>query len=149
MFMLVAALLTTAPAPAPAKKAETQEMVTARELQKMLFSQAQWTKTINQMVTQMNTGVGPGASMSEEKEQKLRAVLEEALPYDDMIEWSAEIYGSRFTEGELREMIAFYKTKTGSKLVSVLPEVAGIAALKMGSLLPQRLPALMKKHGLM
>lgn len=138
--------------PAPASKsAASPQLAAARELQKMLLPKTQWSKMVDGMLQQMAAGMAASGrnELQDPKRQKtMRLVIEEALPYDEMIEWSAEVYARRFTAAELNDVIKFYKTPSGAKLMAALPEIMGEAGLKMGQLLPQRLPGLMKKHGL-
>ena len=41
----------------------------------------------------------------------------------EIVDGIAQAYAARFTEAELRELIAFYKSPTGTKFVAVLPAV--------------------------
>jgi hypothetical protein len=61
---------------------------------------------------------------------------------------NAQVYGSRFNDKELNDIIAFYKTPTGTKMVREIPNITQEVAQKVGTLLPQRLPDLLKKHGI-
>jgi hypothetical protein len=51
------------------------------------------------------------------------------------------LYARHFTETELREMIAFYRTPTGAKALNTLPKLSG----EMMTLLLPRMPALQKE----
>jgi hypothetical protein len=66
-----------------------------------------------------------------------------------MVKFNTQVYGQRFSEKELNDLIAFYETPTGKKFVQQLPGLMKDVSVKTASLLPQRMPALMKKHGLM
>jgi hypothetical protein len=89
-----------------------------------------------------------GKPMDAATTAKLKAVVAECVPYEEMVQWNAEIYGSRFTEAELHDLIAFYQTPTGQKLAAALPDISAEVGAKMGPILMQRMPAAMKKHGL-
>jgi hypothetical protein len=79
---------------------------------------------------------------------KLESVMLEALPYDEMLQFNANVYGSRFNDREMQDIITFYKTPAGAKLVKALPGISGEVGQFVGKIIPERLPALMKKYGL-
>lgn len=108
----------------------------------------------SQMLEQMSAGIvqsmaGAGGKLPPDFSEKMGKVMREALPRSDLLQFNAQVYGSRFSEAELQQIIDFYKTPTGSKILREMPSVMRDVMLKVGGLLPQRLPALMKKHGLM
>ena len=78
----------------------------------------------------------------------MMAALLEVVPYAEMKQWTAELYAQRFTTAELKELVAFYRTPLGRKLASKLPELMGEAGKKVSSVLPERLPAALRRHGL-
>ena len=45
------------------------------------------------------------------------------MVYDQVIEDFIDIYVEIFTEKELKDILKFYKTKTGKKFVEVLPDI--------------------------
>ncbi len=72
----------------------------------------------------------------------------------EMIEQTAAIYATRFTEAELKEITAFYATPTGKKLVAELPKVAEATLFKIREIgdkisteVTSRLREEMKKRG--
>jgi uncharacterized protein len=108
----------------------------------------------SQMLDQMSAGIAQSMTSSGGKvppdfAEKMAKVVREALPRSDLLQFNAEVYGSRFSDAELQQIIDFYKTPTGSKILREMPSVMREVMLKVGGLLPQRLPALMKKHGML
>lgn len=108
----------------------------------------------SQMLDQMSAGIAQSMASSGGKvppdfPEKMAKVVREALPRSDLLQFNAEVYGSRFSDAELQQIIDFYKTPTGSKILREMPSVMREVMLKVGGLLPQRLPALMKKHGML
>jgi len=108
----------------------------------------------SQMLEQMSAGIAQsmtagGGRLPPDFAEKMGKVVREALPRSDLLQFNAQVYGSRFSDAELQQIIGFYKTPTGSKILREMPSVMREVMLKVGALLPQRLPALMKKHGLM
>ena len=56
--------------------------------------------------------------------QRLRTAYNEKLKFPQLLEEIAlSTYDKHFSENELREMIAFYKTPTGQKMISSSPKV--------------------------
>lgn len=107
----------------------------------------------SQMLDQMSAGIAQsmtvaGGKLPRDFAEKMAKVVREALPRNDMLQFNAQVYGSRFSDAELQQIIDFYKTPTGSKILREMPSVMHEVMLKVGQLMPQRLPALMKKHGL-
>lgn len=108
----------------------------------------------SQMLEQMGAGIAQSAGSAGGKlppdfAEKMGRVVREALPRNDLLQFNAEVYARRFSDAELQQIIDFYRTPTGSKILREMPSVMREVMLKVGGLLPQRLPALMKKHGLM
>ena len=115
---------------------------TARELTQLVMPKDGYQKMMQQMSEGMVEGMSrSGAQMPADFPKKMMAVVQEALPYEEQIDFMTKLYASRFTDGELKDMVAFYKTPTGGKLVRE-------SALWASQLLPKRLPELMKKHGI-
>jgi len=121
----------------------------ARELTQLVMPKDGYQKMMQQMSEGMVDGMSrSGAQMPKDFPAKMMAVVLEALPYDEQIAFMTKLYASRFSEAELRDMVTFYKTPTGSKLVRELPGIMRESALWASQLLPKRLPQLMTKHGI-
>jgi len=122
----------------------------AKELVLLVTPKEAYEKSIEQMTTQMLGAMrAQGQQIPAGIEQKLKAAVMEAMPYDEMLTWTTEIYAKRFSDKELGDLIAFYKTPTGRKAAKMLPELMGEVGAKTATVLPQRLPAALKKHGVM
>lgn len=84
-----------------------------------------------------------GEESDEYKEQmeQMKVFRERLYTRIDYAKYAEEIYAPLFDEhytaGELRELIAFYKTKTGQKSVRMLPELAIGGLMKGTALLEQ------------
>ena len=73
---------------------------------------------------------------------------------NDLLNEVAGLYASRFTEAELKEILAFYRTATGKKVIAVEPQIfddaiAGLAGWqeKFAEEVISRFRAEMKKRG--
>jgi hypothetical protein len=148
-LMLGACLGGAAAWTATATEAHAASEATALKLSRLVVSKETYREMLKQMLGGMVNGLkAQGQTFTPDKQKKLEAVLNEALPYDDILALNAKIYGARFSDKELEDVIAFYETPTGAKLIKELPGITGEAMQKVSEILPQRLPVLMKKHGL-
>lgn len=131
-------------------KAGEKELKVAKELVTMILSREAHEKMIgemtNAMLEQFRQG---GQKLPADMDKKMKAVVLEVVPYDELLGWWAEVYASRFTVEELNEIGKFYKLPVGKKLIKLLPDLSGEVGKKMGTLLPERMPAAMKKAGLL
>jgi hypothetical protein len=76
-------------------------------------------------------------------------VVREVMTYDELVQWSADVYVKHFTLKELEDLAKFYRTPTGKKAARLLPKLGGEIGAIFGPLIMQRMPAAMKKHGLL
>lgn len=140
--------LLTQPAHAEVSKAASSKDV-ARELTQLVMPKDGYQKMMQQMAEGMAQGMSrSGAAMPKDFSSKMITVVQEALPYEEQLTFMTKLYSNRFSEGELTDMVTFYKTPTGSKLVRELPNIMQESAVWASQLLPKRLPQLMQKHGL-
>jgi uncharacterized protein len=134
---------------APAHAAASESV--AMQLSRVVMSPDGYKDLVKQSTAGIMAGIksqGQGQGLPKDFAKKMEAIVAEALPYEELLAFNAQVYGSRFSDKELQDLIAFYKTPTGAKLVRLLPAISGEVGQKLGVLLPQRLPALMKKHGI-
>ena len=118
----------------------------AMQLSRLVLSKDSYSSMIKQIMQGMVQASRQPADAN--TQAKLESVMLEALPYDEMLQFNANIYGSRFSDREMREIITFYKTPTGARLVKELPGLSGEVGQFVGKIIPERLPALLKKYGL-
>ena len=121
----------------------------ARELTQLVMPKDGYQKMMQQMSESMVEGMSrSGAQVPKDFPSRMLTVVQEALPYDEQVSFMTKLYASRFSEAELKDMVAFYKTPTGNKLVRELPGIMRESAVWASELLPKRLPQLMSKHGI-
>ena len=129
-------------APVPERQAalDLMHLILPREAYALMIQQMS-----EQMIDNMRQG---GAQIPPDVASKMKLIIEEILPYQDMMDWNAEIYSRRFSVSEIRALVAFYKTPVGQKLARALPDISGEAGKKIGMVMMERLPLIMKKHGM-
>ncbi len=122
----------------------------ATKLVQLVTPKPRYDAMMSQMVDQMVPAMTAqtGKAMTPEMKTKLLAAVNEAVPYEELVQWSADIYAELFTAAELKQLIQFYETPVGKKSAKLLPELMGRVGQKIGSTLPARLPDALKKHGL-
>jgi hypothetical protein len=104
---------------------------------------------IDQMTDQMTASLAQrGAAPSAELVSRLKKVVKECVPYEEMVLWTADVYASRFSVNEIQDLATFYKTPTGRKASKLLPQIMGETGKKMGEVMMTRMPAAMQKYGL-
>jgi hypothetical protein len=146
LLLSLLSLLLVAPRPAHAEPASRKLLL---DLAKLVLPEENYTAMVGQMETQLvATLQGQGMKMPPDAAEKLKRAVIEVMPYSEMLDWYVEIYSPRFSNEEIQQLIAFYKSPTGKKLARLTPEIGGEVGRKVGSLVPQRLPAALKKHGL-
>lgn len=128
---------------------QARDSEVALRLSRLMMSDETYELTIRQMSEGMVKGTqAAGRPLPADFPKKMTLVMREALPLKELQQFNADVYASHFSDKELEDVIAFYKTPTGSKMVKKMPALMQEVGAKMGELLPRRLPELMKKHGL-
>ncbi|HMF39654.1 MAG TPA: DUF2059 domain-containing protein [Polyangia bacterium] len=150
LFGLSLLSVTSFAAWALAEGAAKDDKAASHEVMKTIVSRAAYDGMMEQMYTQMSATMlqTGGKSVSASKQKALKEAVQECLPYDDLISWSADVYTKHFSRKELDDLAAFYKTPTGKKLAASMPAISGELGAKMAPLMMTRLPAALKKHGL-
>jgi hypothetical protein len=80
--------------------------------------------------------------------KQLEPLMVEALPYEELLQLTAEVYAAHFSGKEMDDVLAFYKTPTGMKFAKEQLGMGKEVTMKTVPIMEQRMPALLKKHGL-
>ncbi len=135
---------------AAASKEMAAQQKAALELVHFVVPRDIYLKMTEQMIAAMSGELRKQSEkLPDDFEKRMQDVMADVLPYDELLAWAAEIYATRFTVDELHAITAFYKTPVGQKTIKLMPELQGEIGLKVAKLLPQKLPASMKKFGLL
>jgi hypothetical protein len=153
MHSALLVLLLAAADPAASQPALTEQRSLALQLVELVQPESSYRAGLQQMMDQMLPSLeaqarASGKTLPADTRQRMNAVLLEVVPYGEMKAWSADIYARRFSSAELKQLLQFYRTPVGRKLASKLPEIMGEAGKKVGEVLPARLPAALRRHGL-
>jgi len=150
MFGLSLVSVTSFAAWALAEGASKDDKAASLELMKSIVPRGAYDAMLEQMYAQMSATMQQigGKPIPASKQKALKEAVQECMPYDDLVNWSADVYAKHFTRKELDDLAAFYKTPTGKKLAATLPTLSGEVGAKMAPLMMTRLPAALKKHGI-
>lgn len=144
-----AALLLFSLVSLPSARAGEAERKLALELTRLVMPKEAHNAVIDQTVGNLMTSIQQtGAKLSTKDAGKLKSIIREVMPYEELVQFNVDIYASKFTADELKELIKFYNTPVGKKAAKLLPEISGEVGRKVGALLVERLPAALKKAGL-
>ena len=107
-----------APPPSPAHLALARELITINGLSRL----------VDPFLPQFSAQVRRGAVTRPELTKDLDQVLESLKPEVDqqrqaMVDTTARYYASTFSEPELKDLIAFFKTPSGQKYLQLSPKI--------------------------
>jgi uncharacterized protein len=133
---------------------DASQRALAMELVRLVTPESSYRSGVHEMTAQMVPSLeaqarATGTALPPDFRQRFDAVLLEVVPYDEQSSWAADVYARNFTASELKDLIAFYRTALGQKLATRLPTIMGEVGKRVSEILPQRLPAALKKHGLL
>lgn len=141
---LLAACVCAGAVGAPIASAKDDHKTAAKELAAILVTP----KVYQELLGQVMQGLAATGGIDETVGKKFAAALGEVFSIEELRELQGELYGSMFTTSELREMTAFYRTKVGKKLLDRMPLLGRQLTERMSPMLQARLPAALKRHGL-
>lgn len=115
------------------------------------------TAIANQMITAMSQQEQLSSEVEAIIREEAQATMQEGFIDNRFVhEMSYEIYHKHFTIAELKEIVAFYKTPTGSKVTNLLPQITQEGMLKgqkqgesLVPVLQKRILARFKEEGIM
>jgi hypothetical protein len=141
------ALAQGAAKPAKGASAEKAAMV---ELMRTIVPKGAYDAMLEQLYAQISATMEQrgGKPIPVSKQRDLKAAVQECLPYDDLLDWSSDVYAKYLTRKEIDDLAAFYKTPTGKKLAGLLPTLSGEIGAKIAPMLMGRLGPSLKKHGI-
>ncbi|HEY1905849.1 MAG TPA: DUF2059 domain-containing protein [Myxococcaceae bacterium] len=150
LSVLVVAAVLAADPPRP----DASHRALAMELVQLVTPEPSYRSGVQQMTAQMVPSLeaqarATGTTLPPDFRQRFEAVLLEVVPYEEQSSWAADVYARNFTASELKELIAFYRTTLGQKLATRLPTIMGEVGKRVSDIIPQRMPAALKKHGLL
>ena len=80
----------------------------------------------------------------EQTAKQVRDAASKAMPYDDLLAWTADVYAAHYTAAELRELVRFYTSPIGAKYTALQPQVNSELLQQVVKVFPPRFEAAMK-----
>jgi hypothetical protein len=113
------------PADAPASKADIEkylDVLHTRDLMKTMMDAM--SKQMHQMIAEQ---LKKDPAMTPQAEGRVNKIMDDiikTMPIDDLIDAMIPVYQKHFTKGNIDDLLAFYSTPTGQKLVKELPAIS-------------------------
>ena len=147
---IVFVLMTAVAAWAVAQSATKDDRAATQELMRSVVPRAAYEAILEQTYTQMSATMQQmgGKPIPASKQKALRDAVAECMSYDDLVNWSTDVYLKHFTRKEIDDLAAFYRTPTGKKVAGTLPQLSGEIGAVMAPLMMTRMPAALKKRNL-
>ncbi len=131
-----------AAAPAPASKAAT-------DLARMLATKESWNQGVEGLSKMLQSQFSghPGSSLSLPPgfDKKVRAEVEAALPYEALVDIHARQLNAAYTEPELNDLLAHYRSPVGQKWLKAMPGVSEKIAMETQKQVDPKLGEVMKR----
>ena len=112
------------PADAPASKADIEkylDVLHTRDLMKTMMDAM--SKQMHQMIAEQ---LKKDPAMTPQVEARVNKMMDDiikTMPIDDLIDAMIPVYQKHFTKGNIDDLLAFYSTPTGQKLLQELPAI--------------------------
>jgi uncharacterized protein len=150
VFGICLASIASVAAWAAAESPPKDDRAAVVQLMKSIVPRAAYDAMLEQMYTQMSVSMQQmgGKGIPPAKQKALKEAVQECMPYDDLVNWTADVYTKHFSRKEIDDLAAFYSTPTGKKFASKLPALSSELGTKMLPVLMTRMPAALKKHGI-
>lgn len=136
------------PAAAPEKPLPPASK-TATELAKLLATREAWTQGVDgltrMVMSQFQGHPGSSLQLPAGFEKKVHGEVEAILPYDTLVDMHARQLGAAYSEPELNELLAHYKSPTGQKWLKTMPVVAQKVAMDTQKQVDPKLGELMNR----
>ncbi len=141
-------LLASAPRARAADAAQPTPI--AVELARYVLPEENWNRTLAGVSRQAGQSMSQmaeqqGASVPPDLVERLMREIMNIYSYQEIIDLQASVLAKHYTEPELRELLAFYKTPIGQKTIRIMPEVVQDANAQVMLVMQQRLPAVLEK----
>ena len=139
--------------PAPKPNSASAPSATATELARILVPKESWTAGVNQLSqnVQQQMQSHPGASLHypADFQDKVRGEVEKILPYDEFVAMHARQLATAFSDDEMKDVLAFYRTPAGRKWQLDYGKVSQAVSTETNKRFEQKMPEVMSRLGKM
>lgn len=128
LFLSSVSLAQQNPADTPASKADVEKYLDVMHTRDMMKTMMEaMSKQVHQIFAeQMKKDPG----MTPEVEARVNKMMDDiikSMPVDDLIDAMIPVYQRHFTKGNIDDLLAFYSTPTGQKIIKELPLITAEA----------------------
>jgi uncharacterized protein len=124
---------------------------TAADIARLLVPKETWAAGLAQLAQnvqgRLQSRPGPQLQYPPEFPAKVRSELEVVLPYDDLVGMHAQALSASYTEPELKNLLAFYRSPLGQKWLKVSPGLSDKVAGETQQRMEKQMPAVMERLG--
>ena len=124
---------------------------TAADIARLLVPKETWSTGLAQLAQnvqgRLQSRPGPQLQYPPDFPAKVRGELEAVLPYGDLIGMHAQALSASYTEPELKDLLAFYRSPLGQKWLKVSPGLSDKVAGETQQRMEKQMPAVMERLG--
>lgn len=135
--------------PAPKQDGAQAPSATATELARMLVPKESWTAGVDQLSQnvqhQMQSHPGSSLHYPADFQDKVRGEIEKILPYDEFVAMHARRLATSFSDAEMKEVLAFYRSPAGQKWQRDSAQVSQAVATETNKRFEQKMPDVMSR----
>jgi len=129
---------------------EREAAALASRLMRKHMPRAQFDRMMQMMVGQMQEAMeqqaaASGTAVPPDFAARIATAVHEMVPYDEMMDTAAGVWMKHFTVAELKDLLKFYDSPVGKKLVDKQPEIAQDSMGVMMPMIQSRMPRIMEK----
>lgn len=123
----------------------------AVQLSRFVFPEENWNKLMGGLTAQMRQvllerlEVMADAEAAAEIGDAIAAEVKTFFTYQEILDIQASLLAKHYTDAELRQLFAFYRSPVGQKAIRIMPEVAQDANGQLMVIVQQRMPAMMER----
>ncbi|GEJ57057.1 DUF2059 domain-containing protein [Anaeromyxobacter diazotrophicus] len=124
---------------------------TAADIARLLVPQEAWTAGLSQLAKdvqgRLQSHPGSHLRLPADFQTSVRAELEKVLPYGELLGLHARALSATYSEPELKDLLAFYRSPLGQKWLQVTPELTEKVAGETQQKMEQQMPGVMERLG--
>jgi len=121
----------------------------AAELARLMASREDWTRSMEMIAkdTQAQLQGHPGTKLTFPKDfgAQVRAEIEKVLPYEELVGMHARELSAVYSEKEIADLVAFFRSPLGQKYMKVAPQEGEKVAQLTQQRFGQKMPEVMQK----
>ncbi|HEX9053243.1 MAG TPA: DUF2059 domain-containing protein, partial [Anaeromyxobacter sp.] len=121
----------------------------ATDIARLVLPKDEWSRAVDMLSQDVQARLQghPGSQLKFPPDfgAKVHGEVAKALPYDELVAMHAKALSGAFSEAELTDLLAFYRTPLGEKSLKVLPTVTGNVAQQTQARFEQKMPEIMQR----